>query len=113
MLAIDDDHTEFLRRFRKDTFLREGDPHFPGKRVLRVAHSPTRPACCRSLIESRRARAIERRVTKLSPKVGDLHASPDCETLGSASPAQLRALGCMRAAARPCRVSAARSSSSG
>ena len=93
MLAIDDDHTEFLRRFRKDTFLRRAIAHFPGKRVLRVgtvAHALLR-ALAGQLIESRRARAIEG-VIQLSPKVGDLHASPDCETLGSASPAQLRAL---------------------
>jgi 3-methyladenine DNA glycosylase/8-oxoguanine DNA glycosylase len=96
MLAVDDDHTEFLRRFRNDKFLRGAIAHFPGKRVLRVgtvAHALLR-ALAGQLIESRRARAIEKAIIrKLSPKVGDLHAAPDCETLGSASPAQLRALG--------------------
>ena len=96
MLAVDDDHTEFLRRFRNDKFLRGAIAHFPGKRVLRVgtvAHALLR-ALAGQLIESRRARAIEKAIIrKLSPKVGDLHAAPDCETLGGASPAQLRALG--------------------
>jgi 3-methyladenine DNA glycosylase/8-oxoguanine DNA glycosylase len=96
MLAVDDDHTEFLRRFRKDTFLRGAIAQFPGKRVLRVgtvAHALLR-ALAGQLIESRRARAIEKAIIrKLSPKVGDLHAPPDCTTLGGASPAQLRALG--------------------
>ena len=96
MLAVDDDHTEFLRRFRKDRFLRGAIAHFPGKRVLRVgtvAHALLR-ALCGQLIESRRARAIEKRIIReLSPAVGDLFASPSCETLGSASPAQLRAFG--------------------
>ena len=47
MLAVDDDHTEFLRRFRNDKFLRGAIAHFPGKRVLRVgtvAHEPVLPA---------------------------------------------------------------------
>ena len=96
MLAVDDDHTEFLRRFRKDPLLRGAIAHFSGKRVLRVgtvAHALLR-ALAGQLIESRRARAIEKAIIrKLSPKVGDLHAPPDCETLGSASPALLRALG--------------------
>jgi 3-methyladenine DNA glycosylase/8-oxoguanine DNA glycosylase len=96
MLAVDDDHTEFLRRFRNDKFLRGAIAHFPGKRVMRVgtvAHALLR-ALAGQLIESRRARAIEKAIIrKLSPKVGDLHSAPDCETLGGASPAQLRALG--------------------
>jgi 3-methyladenine DNA glycosylase/8-oxoguanine DNA glycosylase len=96
MLAVDDDHTEFLRRFRKDKFLRGPIAHFQGKRVLRVgtvAHALLR-ALAGQLIESRRARAIEKAIIrKLSPKVGDLHTPPDCKTLGGASPAQLRALG--------------------
>ena len=96
MLAVDDDHTEFLRRFRKDKLLRGPIAHMQGKRVLRVgtvAHALLR-ALCGQLIESRRARAIEKRIIRsLSRPVGDIHAPPDCETLGRASPAQLRSHG--------------------
>jgi 3-methyladenine DNA glycosylase/8-oxoguanine DNA glycosylase len=96
MLAVDDDHTEFLRRFRKDKLLRGPIAHLQGKRVLRVgtvAHALLR-ALCGQLIESRRARAIEKKIIRsLSRPVGDIHASPDCETLGRASPAQLRSFG--------------------
>jgi 3-methyladenine DNA glycosylase/8-oxoguanine DNA glycosylase len=96
MLAVDDDHTEFLRRFRQDTLLRGPISQLAGKRVLRVgtvAQALLR-ALCGQLIESSRARAMERRIIrKLAPAVGDLHAPPDCATLGRASPAALRALG--------------------
>jgi 3-methyladenine DNA glycosylase/8-oxoguanine DNA glycosylase len=96
MLAVDDDHTEFLRRFRKDKLLRGPIAHMQGKRVLRVgtvAHALLR-ALCGQLIESRRARAIEKRIIRsLSRPVGDIHAPPDCGTLGRASPAQLRSHG--------------------
>jgi 3-methyladenine DNA glycosylase/8-oxoguanine DNA glycosylase len=96
MLAVDDDHTEFLLRFRKDKLLRGPISHLQGKRVLRVgtvAQALLR-ALAGQLIESRRARAIEKAIIRsLSPKVGDLHAPPDCKTLGAASPAQLRAFG--------------------
>ena len=82
-------------------------------RVGTVAHALLQ-ALAGQLIESRRARAIEKAIIrKLSPKVRDLHASPDCETLGGASPAQLRALGLHARRGATSRVSAARSSSSG
>ena len=96
LLAVDADHTEFLRRFRKDKLLRGPISHLQGKRVLRVdtvAQALLR-ALCGQLIEAWRARAMEKRIIrKLSSPVGDLYAPPDCETLGRASPAELRALG--------------------
>jgi 3-methyladenine DNA glycosylase/8-oxoguanine DNA glycosylase len=96
LLAVDADHTEFLRRFRKDKLLRGPISHLQGKRVLRVdtvAQALLR-ALCGQLIEAWRARAMEKRIIrKLSQPVGDLYAPPDCETLGRASPAELRALG--------------------
>lgn len=96
MLALDDDHTEFLRRFKHDRLLRGPITHLQGKRVLRVdsvAQALLR-ALCGQLIESRRARAIERRIIrKFSPKVGDLHAAPTSELLAHVSPAQYRAHG--------------------
>jgi DNA-3-methyladenine glycosylase II len=96
MLALDDDHTEFLRRFKHDRLLRGPITHLQGKRVLRVdsvAQALLR-ALCGQLIESRRARAIERRIIReFSPKVGDLHAAPTSELLARVSPAQYRAHG--------------------
>jgi DNA-3-methyladenine glycosylase II len=96
MLALDDDHTEFLRRFKHDRLLRGPITHLQGKRVLRVdsvALALLR-ALCGQLIESRRARAIERRIVReFSPKVGDLHAAPTSELLARVSPAQYRAHG--------------------
>ena len=96
MLALDDDHTEFLRRFKHDRLLRGPITHLQGKRVLRVdsvAQALLR-ALCGQLIESRRARAIERRIIReFSPKVGDLHSAPTSELLARVSPAQYRAHG--------------------
>ena len=96
MLALDDDHTEFLRRFKHDRLLRGPITHLQGKRVLRVdsvAQALLR-ALCGQLIESRRARAIERRIIReFSPKVGDLQAAPTSEVLARVSPAQYRAHG--------------------
>ena len=96
MLAVDDDHTEFLRRFKHDKLLRGPIAQLQGKRVLRtatVAQALLR-ALCGQLIDSRTARLMERRIVrKLSPRVGDLHAPPDCATLARAAPAELRALG--------------------
>jgi 3-methyladenine DNA glycosylase/8-oxoguanine DNA glycosylase len=96
MLAVDDDHSEFLRAFRRDKLLRGPIAHLAGKRVLRVgsvAQALLR-ALCGQLIEARRARAIERRIIRaFSPAVADLHRPPDCATLAAPSPAQLRAHG--------------------
>jgi DNA-3-methyladenine glycosylase II len=96
MLALDDDHTEFLRRFKHDRLLRGPIMQLQGKRVLRVdsvAQALLR-ALCGQLIESSRARAIERRIIReFSPKVGDLHAAPTNEVLARVSPAQYRAHG--------------------
>jgi 3-methyladenine DNA glycosylase/8-oxoguanine DNA glycosylase len=96
MLAVDDDHTEFLRRFKRDELLRGPIAHLQGKRVLRVgtvAQALLR-ALCGQLIEAWRARALEKRIIRsLSTPVGDLHRAPDTKLLGRCSPAELRALG--------------------
>jgi DNA-3-methyladenine glycosylase II len=96
VLALDDDHTEFLRRFKHDRLLRGPITHLQGMRVLRVdsvAQALLR-ALCGQLIESRRARAIERRIVReFSPPVGDLHAAPTTEVLARVAPAQYRAHG--------------------
>lgn len=96
VLAIDDDHTEFLRRFRRDRMLRLAIPQLAGMRQVRlptVTHALLR-AFCGQLIESRRARAMEWRIVAASsPCLGDRHAAATRERLGRLAPAELRRLG--------------------
>jgi 3-methyladenine DNA glycosylase/8-oxoguanine DNA glycosylase len=96
VLAIDDDHSEFLRRFRDDPMIGPATRRLAGMRQLRlptVEHALLR-ALCGQLIEARRARAIERRIVRtVMPAHGSLHAPPTAEALRSVSPAELRALG--------------------
>jgi 3-methyladenine DNA glycosylase/8-oxoguanine DNA glycosylase len=96
VLAIDDDHSEFLRRFRDDPMIGPATRRLAGMRQLRlptVEHALLR-ALCGQLIEARRARAIERRIVRaVMPAHGSLHAPPTAEALRSVSPAELRAFG--------------------
>ncbi len=96
VLAIDDDHSEFLRRFRDDPMIGPATRRLAGMRQLRlptVEHALLR-ALCGQLIEARRARAIERRIVRgVMPAYGSLHAPPTAEALRSVSPAELRAFG--------------------
>jgi 3-methyladenine DNA glycosylase/8-oxoguanine DNA glycosylase len=95
-LGIDDDHSEFLRRFGTDPFLGATIRRLRGLRPLRCATvtQALLRALCGQLIAAQRARAIERRVVRAAtPAVGDLHAPPTPKLLGRFSPAQLRSLG--------------------
>jgi 3-methyladenine DNA glycosylase/8-oxoguanine DNA glycosylase len=96
VLGLDDDHSEFLRRFAGDPMIGEATRRFPGLRPLRtstVAQALLR-AVAGQLIEAKRARAIERAVIRaLTPRRGDLHAAPTCTHLARLSPAELRRLG--------------------
>jgi 3-methyladenine DNA glycosylase/8-oxoguanine DNA glycosylase len=98
MLALDDDHSEFLRRFARDPLIGRATRRLRGLRPLRtatVAQALLR-AVCGQLIQARRAREIERTVTRaLTPQLTGtrLHAPPDCEALGRLAPAELRRLG--------------------
>jgi 3-methyladenine DNA glycosylase/8-oxoguanine DNA glycosylase len=96
LLALDDDHTPFLRLCRSDRLLRDAALRFQGLRQIRlatVAHALLR-ALCGQLIESRRARQLERRiVAATSPVESDLRAPPSADTLQALGPARLRALG--------------------
>jgi len=88
MLALDDDTTEFHRRFRADPLLGPTARAFVGWRPLRlatVAHALLR-AVCGQLIESRRAREIERAILRAC---GTRSATQ--KDLGRLSPARLRA----------------------
>lgn len=91
MLAVEDDHTSFLRRCENDPLLRETARQFRGLRQIRlatVAHALLR-ALCGQLITAKQARLIERRVIgRVSPGV-----PPTREALGAVAPARLRALG--------------------
>jgi len=98
VLAVDADHTEFLRRFARDPLIGETTLKFQGMRQLRlptVAQTLLR-AFCGQLIESRRARQLEVRIVRAAtPRVDgtDLHAPPTCATFASFAPARLRQLG--------------------
>jgi len=98
VLALDDDHSEFLQRFARDPLIGAATRRVRGLRPLRtatVAQALLR-AVCGQLIQASRARAIERSVIRaLMPELTGtrLHAPPDCASLGRAAPAELRRLG--------------------
>ena len=98
MLAVDDDHAEFLRRFSTSS-CSGTDRTPPGQRVCAWRRSRT-PCCARSAdtIDSRTAARSSGIVPSFS-SVGDLHASPDRATLARASPASCARSACTRGAA--------------
>lgn len=99
MLALDDDHSEFLRRFRADPLLGRATVHLRGLRPVRtatVAQSLLR-AVCGQLIDSKTARSLERRVIRALhrravPGTG-LCEPPQTSTLAAMAPFELRRLG--------------------
>jgi 3-methyladenine DNA glycosylase/8-oxoguanine DNA glycosylase len=95
-LGLEDDHSEFLRRFARDPLIGEATNRLRGLRPLRaatVAHALLR-AVAGQLIRGRDARAIERRVIRGATRSLDgLHAAPTCAELARFSPAELRNLG--------------------
>jgi 3-methyladenine DNA glycosylase/8-oxoguanine DNA glycosylase len=113
VLAVDADHTEFLRRFARDSLIGETASRFQGMRQLRmstVAQTLLR-AFCGQLIDSRRARQLERIIVRAAEPLvegTDLHAPPTSKSLARFAPVQLRQLGlhASRAAAliRMCRA---------
>ena len=96
VLGLDDDHSEFVRRFANDPLLAETLRRVRGLRPMRtatVAQSLLR-AVAGQLILASEARRIERRIIrKASPALGDLHAAPTAQELGRFSPAELSRLG--------------------
>jgi len=95
-LGLDADHSEFLRRFRHDDMLGPATQALAGLRQMRlatVAHALLR-ALCGQLIESSRARFLERTIVRaVMPAQGRLHAPPTATMLGAMAPAELRRLG--------------------
>jgi AraC family transcriptional regulator of adaptative response / DNA-3-methyladenine glycosylase II len=97
-LALDDDHTEFLRRFAGDPLLGETTRRLRGLRPVRVATvtQALLRALAGQLIAASEARRIERRVVRAAvPAAGpdELRAPPTAAQLGAFSPAQLHRYG--------------------
>jgi 3-methyladenine DNA glycosylase/8-oxoguanine DNA glycosylase len=95
-LAVDDDHSEFLLRFRGDPLLGRSTSHLAGLRPVRVATvaQALLRALCGQLITSREARQIERRIVRAAtPALDRFHAPPSRDALGALAPAELRRLG--------------------
>ena len=98
VLALDDDHSEFLERFRRDPMIGETTKRVRGLRPVRtptVAQSLLR-AVCGQLIQARHARAIEARVIRaVMPQLPGtrFHSPPGSASLARLSPAELRSLG--------------------
>jgi AraC family transcriptional regulator of adaptative response / DNA-3-methyladenine glycosylase II len=98
VLAVDDDHSEFLRCFRGDPLIGRTVRELRGMRQLRmptVAHTLLH-AFCGQLIESGRARQLERRIVRAicEPVAGTaLHAPTTSAILGALAPTRLRELG--------------------
>ena len=92
VLAADDDHSEFVRRFADDSLLAEPIRRLRGLRprwTVTVTHALLK-AICGQLIQARAARQLE---AKLLRRVGERHEalrlSPVRETFAALSPAEL------------------------
>jgi 3-methyladenine DNA glycosylase/8-oxoguanine DNA glycosylase len=95
-LGLEDDHSEFLRRFARDPLIGEATRRFRGLRPLRtgtVAQALLR-AVAGQLILASRAREIERCVVRAATqRLDGLNAPPTTRDLARFSPAELRDLG--------------------
>jgi 3-methyladenine DNA glycosylase/8-oxoguanine DNA glycosylase len=92
VLALDDDHSEFRRRFAADPMLGRTVRELGGYRPARTATvcQAVLRALAGQLIEARRARAIERRIIRaVSPVPGPLAAPPTAAALAGFAPAKL------------------------
>jgi 3-methyladenine DNA glycosylase/8-oxoguanine DNA glycosylase len=97
LLALDDDHSDFLRAVRHDPLLGRASRELRGLRPLRlgsVAQALLR-ALCGQLIEAKRARRLEQKLIRSLTDSGNagLHRAPSCADLARLGPAELRALG--------------------
>jgi 3-methyladenine DNA glycosylase/8-oxoguanine DNA glycosylase len=90
VLAVDADTSEFAARFRHDPLLGASVRGLHGLRPLRrpTVAGAVLAAICGQLIDSRRARALERTILRACGE-----QAPRRETLGALSPAALRRLG--------------------
>jgi 3-methyladenine DNA glycosylase/8-oxoguanine DNA glycosylase len=97
ILALDDDHSEFLRRVADDPLLGRASKHLRGLRPMRtatVAQALLR-AVCGQLIDSKTARSLERRVIRaLAPRdENGCCEPPSTAALAAVAPFELRRLG--------------------
>jgi 3-methyladenine DNA glycosylase/8-oxoguanine DNA glycosylase len=92
VLGLDDDHSDFLRRFRSDPLLRRVTSLRRGLRPLRTAtvmHALLK-ALCGQLITAREARAIEARLLRVSAgEHAGLSLPPTRDAFAPRSPAEL------------------------
>jgi 3-methyladenine DNA glycosylase/8-oxoguanine DNA glycosylase len=92
ILAADDDHGEFLHRFRDDALIGNAVKTLRGMRPIRTAtvvHSLLK-AVCGQLIDSRSARLLEARVVRLAcPEHEGLRLPPTRETFQRFTRAEL------------------------
>jgi 3-methyladenine DNA glycosylase/8-oxoguanine DNA glycosylase len=96
VLALEDDHSEFLRRFADDPLLGEAIRQLRGLRPLRVptVAGALLRALCGQLIQSHHARDLERTIVRAtSERLGRLATPPTTKTLAARSPADLRRIG--------------------
>jgi 3-methyladenine DNA glycosylase/8-oxoguanine DNA glycosylase len=97
LLALDDDHSDFLRRVRDDPMLGAASRALRGLRPLRVATvaQALLRAYCGQLIEAKRARRLEQTIIRTLCAAGGerLHVAPTTSDLAALAPSQLRALG--------------------
>ena len=97
VLALDDDHSEFVRRFARDPLLGRTVRELRGLRVLRVptVAGALLRAVCGQLIDSRSARLLERTIVRaVAKESGDgLYEPPRRESFAPLAPLELRRLG--------------------
>ena len=96
MLAVDDDHSPFLRRFAQDPLLAEPIRRCRGLRPLRVAtvtHALLK-AVCGQLIQTKAARLLEARLLRMAGvEHAGLRLPPDRDTFARFAPADLARYG--------------------
>ena len=103
MLAVDDDHSEFLRRFAADALLGRSVRVLRGLRQVRTAtaaHALLR-AVCGQLVDWKTARTLERRVIRtLASRDGSVEVTgtglwepPSTAALAAVAPFELRRIG--------------------
>jgi 3-methyladenine DNA glycosylase/8-oxoguanine DNA glycosylase len=97
ILALDEDHSGFLRSVRDDPMLGRASRALRGLRPLRVATvaQALLRAFCGQLIEAKRARRLEQTIIRTICAEGPehLHVAPATADLAALAPSQLRAFG--------------------
>ena len=97
ILALDEDHSDFLRSVRDDPMLGPASRTLRGLRPVRVATvaQALLRAFCGQLIEAKRARRLEQTIIRTICAEGPerLHVAPTTADLAALAPSQLRALG--------------------